>query len=155
MYKRQTLYSSEVASLKQIVKDRFVGLQTYQGKISPGGQCLPGIQRFFVTVDGKFFPCERVDEESSELCIGDLKNEFDLENAKKILNVAKITEKECRECWCYKMCSQCVAKAGENGKIEAANRLKWCKQSRENAEEYIKNYIVLKNFGCKFEEGEA
>lgn len=71
----------------------------------------PGIQRFFVTVDGKFFPCERVDEESSELCIGDLKNGFDLENAKKILNVAKITEKECRECWCYKMCSQCVAKA--------------------------------------------
>lgn len=106
-------------------------------------------------MDGKFFPCERVDEESSELCIGDLKNGFDLENAKKILNVAKITEKECRECWCYKMCSQCVAKAGENGKIEAANRLKWCKQSRENAEEYIKNYIVLKNFGCKFEEGEA
>lgn len=49
--------------------------------------------------------------------------------------------KECRECWCYKMCSQCVAKAGENGKIEAANRLKWCKQSRENAEEYIK--IIL------------
>ena len=152
---KPTLYSSEVASLKQIVKDRFVGLQTYQGKISPGGQCLPGIQRFFVTVDGKFFPCERVDEESSELCIGDLKNGFDLENAKKILNVAKITEKECRECWCYKMCSQCVAKAGENGKIEAANRLKWCKQSRKNAEEYIKNYIVLKNFGCKFEEGEA
>ena len=106
---KPTLYSSEVASLKQIVKDRFVGLQTYQGKISPGGQCLPGIQRFFVTVDGKFFPCERVDEESSELCIGDLKNGFDLENAKKILNVAKITEKECRECWCYKMCSQCVA----------------------------------------------
>lgn len=141
--------------MKQIVKDRFVGLQTYQGKISPGGQCLPGIQRFFVTVDGKFFPCERVDEESSELCIGDLKNGFDLENAKKILNVAKITEKECRECWCYKKCSQCVAKAGENGKIEAANRLKWCKQSRKNAEEYIKNYIVLKNFGCKFEEGEA
>ena len=30
------------------------------------------------------------------LCIGDLKNGFDLENAKKILNVAKITEKECR-----------------------------------------------------------
>ena len=28
---KPTLYSSEVASLKQIVKDRFVGLQTYQG----------------------------------------------------------------------------------------------------------------------------
>ena len=105
--------------------------------------------------DCKHIRGKSVREESSELCIGDLKNGFDLENAKKILNVAKITEKECRECWCYKMCSQCVAKAGENGKIEAANRLKWCKQSRENAEEYIKNYIVLKNFGYKFEEGEA
>lgn len=152
---KPTLYNSEVASLKQIVKYRFVGVQTTQGKISPGGQCLPGIQRFFVTVEGKFFPCERVDEESSELCIGSLENGFDLENARKILNVAKITEKECSKCWCYKMCSQCVAKAGENGKIEAANRLKWCNQSRKNAEEYIKNYIVLKSFGCKFEEGEV
>ena len=150
---KPTLYNSEVASLKRVINDRFVGVQTNQGKISPGGQCLPGLQRFFVTVEGKFFTCERVDEESSELCIGSLENGFDLENAKKILNVAKITEKECSECWCYKMCSQCVAKAGENGKIEAANRLKWCNQSRKSAEEYIKNYIVLKSFGCKFEEG--
>lgn len=37
----------------------------------------------------------------------------------------------------FSMCG----KAGENGKIEAANRLKWCKQSRKNAEEYIK--IIL------------
>lgn len=150
---KPTLYSSEVTSLKQMVRDRFIGKPTYQSKISPGGQCLPGIQRFFVTVEGKFFPCERVDEESNDLCIGNLEEGFNLENAKRILNIAKITEKECRECWCYKMCSQCVAKAGESGKIEAANRLRWCNQSRQNAEEYIKNYIVLKKLGCKFEEG--
>lgn len=149
---RPTLFNGEVTSLKQMVKDRFVGEQIYQGKISPGGQCLPGIQRFFVTVDGIFFPCERVDEESSDLCIGNLADGFDIKNANRILNIAKITEKECIECWCYKMCSQCVAKAGESGKIEVANRLKWCNQSRKNAEEYIKNYIVLKKFGCKFEE---
>lgn len=152
---KPTLYNSEVTSLKQVIKDRFVGIQASQGKINPGGQCLPGIQRFFVTVDGKFFPCERVDEESEELCIGSLESGFDLENAAKILNIAKITEKECSKCWCYKMCSQCVAKAGENGKIEPSNRLKWCNQTRKNAEEYIKNYIVLKSFGCKFEEGEV
>lgn len=150
---KPTLYSSEVASLRQVIKDRFVGMQMNDEKISPGGQCLPGIQRFFVTVEGKFFPCERVDEESSELCIGSLESGFDLENAKKILNIAKITEKECSACWCYKMCSQCVAKAGENGRIEASNRLKWCDQSRKNAEEFIKNYIVLKSFGCDFEGG--
>ena len=75
---KPTLYSSEVASLRQVIKDRFVGMQMNDEKISPGGQCLPGIQRFFVTVEGKFFPCERVDEESSELCIGSLESGFDL-----------------------------------------------------------------------------
>lgn len=152
---KPTLYNSEITSLKQVIKDRFVGIQVNQGKISPGGQCLPGIQRFFVTVDGKFFPCERVDEESEELCIGSLESGFNLENATKILNIAQITEKECSKCWCYKMCSQCVAKAGENGKIEPSNRLKWCNQTRKNAEENIKDYIVLKSFGCKFGEGEV
>ncbi|MFR2621001.1 MAG: hypothetical protein ACLTBD_10700 [Clostridia bacterium] len=81
--------------MKQIVKDRFVGLQTYQGKISPEDNVCQVYSVSLLQWMENFSHCERVDEESSELCIGDLKNGFDLENAKKILNVAKITEKEC------------------------------------------------------------
>ena len=53
---KPTLYSSEVASLKQIVKDRFVGLQTYQGKISPGGQCSARYTAFLCYSGWKIFP---------------------------------------------------------------------------------------------------
>lgn len=69
---KPTLYESEIASIKQAMCERYIGVEGYEDIISPGGQCLPGIQRFFVTADGKFFPCERVDETSEELCIGDL-----------------------------------------------------------------------------------
>lgn len=152
---KPTLYSSEMSSLKQMVVDRFVGKNVYAGRITPGGQCLPGIQRLFVKVDGTFLPCERLTEDSKDLWIGNLEDGFHIENAKKILNISKITEAECSKCWCYKMCNQCVTKAGETGKIEKSSRLKWCEQTREGIEHLIKNYILLKHTGCSFEEGEV
>lgn len=47
------------------------------------GPCLPGIQRLFVTAEGKFFPCERVDELIDSNCIGNIKNGFDLNKVRK------------------------------------------------------------------------
>lgn len=147
-----TLYGSEIASIKQSMCERYIGKSGDEEQISPGGQCLPGIQRFFVTVDGCFYPCERVDETSKELCIGDLDNGMNISNALKILNIAAETGEQCKKCWCFKMCYQCIAKAEEDGKIEPNARLKWCQQTRESVEETIKNYIVLKKYGCRFEE---
>lgn len=102
---------------------------------------------FFVTADGKFFPCERVDETSEELCIGDLQQGINIDNAIKILNVADVTSRQCIECWCYKMCYQCISKAQEDGRINAEARLKWCQQTRAGVEGTIKDYIILKNMG--------
>lgn len=149
---KPTLYESEIASIKQAMCERYIGVEGYEDIISPGGQCLPGIQRFFVTADGKFFPCERVDETSEELCIGDLQQGINIDNAIKILNVADVTSRQCIECWCYKMCYQCISKAQEDGRINAEARLKWCQQTRAGVEGTIKDYIILKKYGCKFEE---
>ena len=149
---KPTLYESEIASIKQAMCERYIGVEGYEDIISPGGQCLPGIQRFFVTADGKFFPCERVDETSEELCIGDLQQGINIDNAIKILNVADVTSRQCIECWCYKMCYQCISKAQEDGRINAEARLKWCQQTRAGVEGTIKDYIILKKHGCKFEE---
>lgn len=119
------------------------------------GQCLPGIQRLFVTVDGKIFPCERVNENSDEFCIGNIYDGFDLTQAKKLLNVSQLTERECRNCWCFKICSQCIAKADENGKLSREQRLKNCAGAKTSAEKMIKDYIVLKHYGCRFNELEV
>ena len=149
---KPTVFGSEISSIKQTMCDRYVGKEGFEDRISPGGQCLPGIQRFFVTVDGKFFPCERVDETSNDLCIGNLEEGIAIDKALSILNIAQLTTEQCKNCWCYKMCYQCVAKAQKDGKIDASARLKWCTQTKENVENTIRNYIVLKKYGCEFEE---
>ena len=37
-------------------------------------------------------------------------------------------------------------------RINAEARLKWCQQTRAGVEGTIKDYIILKKYGCKFEE---
>ena len=46
--------------------ERYIGVEGYEDNKSRRATARR-IQRF-VTADGKFFPCERVDETSEELC---------------------------------------------------------------------------------------
>lgn len=50
------------------------------------------------------------------------------------------------------MNKRCISKAQEDGRINAEARLKWCQQTRAGVEGTIKDYIILKKYGCKFEE---
>lgn len=143
---RSSLYSFQLSYLNNSIAERSI-ISSHESCVDcPGGQCLPGIQRLFVNADGKFFPCERVDEAAEVLCLGDIWNGFDVEKGKRILNVSQITEKECRECWCYKLCEQCCGKAVQDGKFDRNRRLSFCHATRQMAEESIKNYIVLKKY---------
>ena len=86
--------------------------------------------------------------------IGDLQQGINIDNAIKIPNVADVTSRQCIECWCYKMCYQCTSKAQEDGRINAEARLKWCHSDKSRCVEgnNKKDYIILKKYGCKFEE---
>lgn len=151
---KPTLFDSAVKSLKTTMLDRFITSKGVLKEGSPGGQCLPGIQRFFINAYGKMYPCERVNEKSEALSIGDLDNGFDIDKAKKILNVAKVTEDECKNCWCFKICSQCVAIAEKDGQISKDTRLSNCYDTRDAAENQVKNYITLRKYNCNFEKEE-
>ena len=48
-------------------------------KTHHGGPCIPAVRRLFVDTKGEFFPCERVSEEDSEMCIGSLDSGFDFD----------------------------------------------------------------------------
>ncbi len=65
---------------------------------SLAGQCILGANRVFCDVDGKIYPCEKVND-SEELRIGDIYGDFDIDSVKRILNIAQITEKDCKDCW--------------------------------------------------------
>lgn len=148
---KPTLHKFAIGILKQQLGNRFVVDESAKDMMYPGGQCLPGIQRFFVNVDGKFFPCERVNEEAVDYCIGNLENGIDMKKAENLLNIAKITADECKHCWCYKLCNQCIARAEKDGKIDRDHRLKHCHSTKSTAEDMIRNYVVLKNYNCEME----
>ena len=54
-------------------------------KTHHGGPCIPAVRRLFVDTKGEFFPCERVSEEDSEMCIGSLDSGFDFDKMSFLL----------------------------------------------------------------------
>lgn len=149
---RPRLLRGYMDSLKHNFADRDIyKYNKAQKKTTIGGQCLPGIQRLFVTVDGMLFPCERVNENAEDFCIGDIDHGFHMEQAKRLLNVGKLTENECRKCWCHKLCSQCIARADDHGHLSRRERLSNCEGTKAGIEKMIKDYITLKQYHCNFE----
>ncbi len=72
--------------------------------------CVPGKHRFFVNAEGYFYPCERVNELSPVMQIGNLETGFELEKVENLLNIGKLTDEECRKCWAFRFCTICAAK---------------------------------------------
>lgn len=149
---KPTLMDGRFRGIKQLYYDRLVAKNSKTTSDCPGGQCLPGAQRFFVNADGRFYPCERVDEASETYCIGNIDDGFDMARISELLNVAQLTEKECRNCWCFRLCSQCIAIAEENGELSKKKRLSNCKGLRRQIESDLKDYIVLCDNHCDFEK---
>lgn len=125
-----------------------------QKKIHPGGPCVPGHHKLFVDVEGNLYPCERVSETSPVMKMGNLDNGFDFNAAKRILNVGHVTKDECSKCWAFNFCTQCVAFADGVTEISRELRLQECSRVRSTAEDMMKDYIVLQDYGCEFEKFE-
>ena len=112
-----------------------------------GGPCIPGVRKLFVDVDGRLFPCERVSETSEVACIGHIDSGIDEKKALQLLNIERITSKECRDCWAYAMCSTCFMYAEDEGKLSRDKQLMECQSNRMQAEKQIKDYLVLRELG--------
>lgn len=149
---KPTLLDGRFRGIKQLYYNRMVAKNSKTNYDCPGGQCLPGAQRFFVNADGQFYPCERVDEASETYCIGNINDGFDMDKISKLLNVAQLTEKECKNCWCFRLCSQCIAVAEEKGELSKKKRLSNCMGMRTQIESDLKDYIVLCDNNCNFEK---
>lgn len=148
---KPTLLDTSYGRLKKAFYERITNKNNIERSKTPGGQCLPGIQRFFVNADGDFYPCERVNENSEVMRIGSLDDGFDMKKAKDILNISSITKAKCKYCWCLNLCTQCVAAADDEGTFSMEKRLKECEKVKQSVEEEMKTYITLRKYGCNFE----
>lgn len=97
------------------------------------------------------FPCERVAEKSEVMKIGNLNKGFDMDKVRNLLNVGKITEKECKSCWAINYCSLCCQKADGGDHLSKTVKLPYCKISKENAYYDIAEICVLRELGVHFQ----
>jgi len=117
----------------------------------PGGPCVPGVMRPFINVYGDIYPCERISETSEILKIGNIYTGYDLNKILNILNVAKISEEECKQCWNFNHCSLCVAASDDNDKLSKQKRLSHCQSIKITTLKNLKTICLLKEFKYDFE----
>lgn len=114
-----------------------------EGFSHPGGPCIPGTHKLFINVKGDFYPCEKVCECSADTIIGNINKGFDLDKVEKLLNVGKLTEEQCKECWGAKYCYICAAHLDQGDGLSKELKQKHCAGVRKNVENDFKDYCLL------------
>lgn len=110
----------------------------------PSGPCIPGRKKLFMDIKGNFYPCERIDELSPVGVIGSVDTGIDISKVSALLNVGKITEEQCKNCWAISQCKTCFIHADDGEKLSAKKRLQRCVDVKENILEDFKDIVFLK-----------
>lgn len=118
----------------------------------PAGPCVPGRKKLFMNVEGKFFPCERIDETSPCSVIGNIDEGLSLDKCENLLNIGRITEERCKSCWAIAHCKFCFVQADNGGELCAKSRLDNCGNLQNSIIDTFKDICVLEKNGYHFEE---
>lgn len=119
-------------------------------RIHHGGPCIPGAQRLFLSAEGIFFPCERVSEKSEVMKIGEIDAGFYTDKVKRLLNVGKLSEENCKNCWAYRFCILCAAASDDLEDLSSRLKLGKCENVRRMAEQNLMDICALKEMGASF-----
>lgn len=145
------MFAQEKATILHTNRGLTGGGTLHSKKGHPGGPCVPGLHRFFVDVDGNFYPCERITEDAA-FQVGNLETGFDLEKVEKIINVGRCTKEECLACWAFVYCGTCIANMVEETTATRAARLRRCPEIRGEVIDKLSDVEIVKYYGFDFAE---
>ena len=97
----------------------------------------------FIDADGNFYPCERVNEKSAVMRIGNLADGFDLDRIHQMINISQLTAEACKNCWAAMKCTQCIKYADAGDTLSAEARLAHCEKVRAGILSDLKKIILL------------
>jgi len=107
------------------------------------GPCVPGT-KLLVDVDGSIFPCERVSETSQAFMIGTLDGGFDIKKCNDLLNICRLTEEECKDCWAIRNCKICAKLCDNNGYLCSELKKSKCGGVRFGVESDFRLHLSLR-----------
>lgn len=110
------------------------------------GPCVPGQNRLLVTVNGLFYPCEKVSEICEDCIIGDVNHGFNENKIYNLLNLGRYTENDCKKCWAIHLCTFCVVNCGDRDKINEEDVKKECRARKEAIKKELE--FTIKTINC-------
>lgn len=107
-----------------------------------GGQCVLGVRRLFVDVNGLFFPCEKITEDKT-MSIGNINEGFNTEKILEYLNVGDLSADRCKSCWAMRFCEVCVALCNDldEKKISKKRKMYACDAQERKAMWFFRKLI--------------
>jgi len=112
-------------------------------RYSLNGCCVPGVRKLFVTVDGTFRLCERINSDAPS--IGDVYSGLDIGVIKKIYLDAyiKAITPFCSVCWAVGLCTSCYIDIFNKGQIDVNSRSNHCIVEKQSLERLLSYYCLL------------
>lgn len=92
----------------------------------PGGICVPGMKKLFVSTDGNFFTCEKVGTTHDLLCLGTVDTGLNTAKAIAIIQSYSKAHDFCRFCPALRMCGLCFTHAESHGTFDGNLKKKKC-----------------------------
>jgi len=113
-------------------------------KCGPNGICVPGVRRLFVSVDGKFYPCERVGE---TFCIGNVDKGIEPRKVKSIVKKYIDGSNDCLNCWAVRLCTVCFTSARKGHRFDFGRKKEICVNVKNDLHDSLVLYarIMEKN----------
>ncbi len=112
-------------------------------RMNLNGCCVPAARRLFVTVDGNFHLCEKID--SNTPSIGNVYAGVDLETIKTkyISQYMDIAFPGCSTCWAVRLCDSCYISAFKDGVMSPGTKFANCADLKNIKEQYLKYFCTL------------
>lgn len=108
-----------------------------------GGTCKLGALRAFVTLDGRIYPCEKIDDESKSMQIGTIDKGFDFSHIKKLYNMFGLLDGKCNYCWNLRLCNICPMRIDAGDSLSKDKLSIECRNEKRNSETMLKALIAV------------
>lgn len=109
-----------------------------------GGPCIAGSKRLFVDIAGRFFPCERVSEDSKIMNIGTIKEGVSVTKVDYLINVGKISAEKCLNCWIFHHCKICPSEADNLEVLDEKKKFVKCRSAQYSVLSTMQNICMIK-----------
>lgn len=94
--------------------------------VYPGGACVPGLRKLYVSADGRLFPCEKAMTTSDLLCLGDVESGLDVARAMQMVREFSSLHDRCRYCQALRHCTVCFLYCDSDGKLDCHRKGRMC-----------------------------